>query len=245
MLNTSLVMAVSQVTIFPLAGIITDMQPLLNLTSAQNLDHSLIEKYALSERSLIDNAAMGVFKLSKPFIHGRTLVMVGPGNNGSDGIALASILAAEGFDISVFYLYERGNDENMRRRRELPESVRIVSSAHGFDTVFDALFGFSFKGEADDATRTAVSGCCDAGTVIAVDVPSASLVRADYTVSLMTLKSILYEPLLRKIAPDEEEYAEAVRMLKFLRFFRTIEDDSIIVNNSIIREFIGGSIFVD
>ena len=44
---------------------------------------------------------------------------------------------------------------------------------------------------------------------------------------------------------DEEEYAEAVRMLKFLRFFRTIEDDSIIVNNSIIREFIGGSIFVD
>ena len=53
------------------------------------------------------------------------------------------------------------------------------------------------------------------------------------------------EPLLRKIAPDEEEYAEAVRMLKFLRFFRNIEDDSIIVNNSIIREFIGGSIFVD
>ena len=53
------------------------------------------------------------------------------------------------------------------------------------------------------------------------------------------------EPLLRKIAPDEEEYAEAVRMLKFLRCFRNIEDDSIIVNNSIIREFIGGSIFVD
>ena len=53
------------------------------------------------------------------------------------------------------------------------------------------------------------------------------------------------EPLLRKIAPQEPEYAEAVRMLKFLRFFRTIEDDSIIVNNSIIREFIGGSIFVE
>lgn len=53
------------------------------------------------------------------------------------------------------------------------------------------------------------------------------------------------EPLLKKIMPDEPEYAEAVRMLKFLRFFKTIEDDSIIVNNSIIREFIGGSIFVD
>lgn len=53
------------------------------------------------------------------------------------------------------------------------------------------------------------------------------------------------EPLLRQIDEDEPEYAEASRMLKFLKFFKTIEDDSIIVNNSIIREFIGGSIFVD
>ena len=52
-------------------------------------------------------------------------------------------------------------------------------------------------------------------------------------------------PLLEAIGPDEPEYSEAVRMLEFLRFFRTIEDDSIIVNNSILREFIGGSIFVD
>lgn len=52
------------------------------------------------------------------------------------------------------------------------------------------------------------------------------------------------EPLLKKITREEPEYAEAVRLLKFLQFFETIEDDSIIVNNSIIREFIGGSIFV-
>jgi uridine kinase len=51
-------------------------------------------------------------------------------------------------------------------------------------------------------------------------------------------------PLLEAIKPDEPEYCEAVRMLKFMRFFETIEDDSIIVNNSIIREFIGGSVFV-
>ncbi len=53
------------------------------------------------------------------------------------------------------------------------------------------------------------------------------------------------EPLLEQITPDESEYAEAKRMLDFLRFFKTIEDDSIIINNSIIREFIGGSIFVE
>ena len=51
-------------------------------------------------------------------------------------------------------------------------------------------------------------------------------------------------PLLNDIKFDEEEYAEAQRMLSFLRFFDVAEDDELIVNNSIIREFIGGSILV-
>jgi len=53
------------------------------------------------------------------------------------------------------------------------------------------------------------------------------------------------EPLLSAIKPEEPEYSEAVRMLKFLSFFKIIDDDSIISNTSILREFIGGSVFVD
>ena len=49
------------------------------------------------------------------------------------------------------------------------------------------------------------------------------------------------EPMLKAIGPEEEIYSEAVRLLR-LRYFRTIEDDSVIPNNSILREFIGGSI---
>ena len=52
------------------------------------------------------------------------------------------------------------------------------------------------------------------------------------------------EPLLEEVTADNPAYAEAQRILDFLKFFKTIEDDSVIVNNSIIREFIGGSIFV-
>ena len=52
------------------------------------------------------------------------------------------------------------------------------------------------------------------------------------------------QPLLKEIGMDEPEYPEAQRMSKFLDFFVSIEDDSIIANNSIIREFIGGSIIV-
>jgi uridine kinase len=51
-------------------------------------------------------------------------------------------------------------------------------------------------------------------------------------------------PLLAEIGENEEEYSEAYRLRRFLEFFAVIEDDSAIVNNSILREFIGGSIFL-
>ncbi len=52
------------------------------------------------------------------------------------------------------------------------------------------------------------------------------------------------EPLLNDVRDDEPEYAEAQRLLAFLRFFQAATDDDKIINNSIIKEFIGGSIIV-
>lgn len=52
------------------------------------------------------------------------------------------------------------------------------------------------------------------------------------------------EPILKRINRNEKEYAEAQRMLNFLKYFEPIYDDTIIPNNSIIREFIGGSVIV-
>ena len=52
------------------------------------------------------------------------------------------------------------------------------------------------------------------------------------------------EPLLKEIKREEPEYAEAQRMLGYLNFAAPINDDDLIVNNSIIREFIGGSAIV-
>ena len=49
------------------------------------------------------------------------------------------------------------------------------------------------------------------------------------------------EPLLFKISPDEEEYTEAKRLLKFLNYFLGVSSEGINYN-SILREFIGGSI---
>ena len=53
------------------------------------------------------------------------------------------------------------------------------------------------------------------------------------------------EPLLEEITPYQPEYGEARRLLDFFRFFRTIENEKDVPNNSILREFIGGSVFVE
>ena len=69
------------------------------------------------------------------------------------------------------------------------------------------------------------------------------------TADVMVNSSMIYElpvlklfaaPLLFQIRPDEPEYQEAKRLLKFLDYFLPISPE-LIPKNSIIREFIGGS----
>jgi uridine kinase len=50
------------------------------------------------------------------------------------------------------------------------------------------------------------------------------------------------EPILREVPECEPEYAEAVRLLKFLSYFKTISEKDI-PPTSILREFFGGSSF--
>lgn len=63
--------------------------------------------------------------------------------------------------------------------------------------------------------------------------------------------SIVYElsalkkyalPLLEEITDDNPEYSEARRLISMLQYFDTVEPDWI-PNNSLLREFIGGSIY--
>lgn len=53
------------------------------------------------------------------------------------------------------------------------------------------------------------------------------------------------KPLLQEISRKEKEYSEAKRLLKFLDYFLSIEEDDVIPQTSIIKEFIGGSCFAD
>ncbi len=50
-------------------------------------------------------------------------------------------------------------------------------------------------------------------------------------------------PALREIGDDDPQFLVANRLVKYLKYFRPIEDLSVIPCNSLLREFIGGSCF--
>ncbi|MGN0485220.1 MAG: nucleoside kinase [Lachnospiraceae bacterium] len=58
----------------------------------------------------------------------------------------------------------------------------------------------------------------------------------------LAVLKIYAEPLLFHIQPDCPEYTEAKRLLKFLDYILPVPSDRV-ANNSILREFIGGSCF--
>lgn len=61
---------------------------------------------------------------------------------------------------------------------------------------------------------------------------------------LLYLKQDAY-PLLRKITVESPQYSEAVRLLRFLKYFVNPPEGSVslIPNTSLLREFIGGGVF--
>lgn len=50
-------------------------------------------------------------------------------------------------------------------------------------------------------------------------------------------------PTLKQIKDTDPQYLVANRLIKYLKYFKTIDDESLIPCNSLIREFIGGSCF--
>jgi len=51
------------------------------------------------------------------------------------------------------------------------------------------------------------------------------------------------EPQLKLVLENEKEYMEAARLLKFLSYFKPIDDEEI-PPTSLLREFLGGSSFM-
>lgn len=171
----------------------------MSLEEAKRLDHGAIAEYGLSEEALIDSASSLAYSLVRDELKGkRVLFMIGPGNNGSDGLGMASLAMLDGIDFAVCYPYKDRCSESNRKRRSASFRIAEPISIPDFDIIIDALFGFSFEDRGDPGFSALCQSINSSGKrVISLDVPSGIRIRADRTIAFTTLKDVFYVPSQR------------------------------------------------
>ena len=182
---------------------------MLDCISVENMrlsDALTIEKYVPSLK-LMHRAAMGVFQAAK--WHGRVAIVVGSGNNGGDGFALACILQRENIECAVFTVSQRQSADSAHYAAKAMEmGVSILpftpGCLDGFDMVVDCLLGTGFQGALRENYRTAIKEInASNAQVICVDINSGMngdtgegelIVRSDLTITIGFVKNGLVTP---------------------------------------------------
>ena len=176
---------------------------MLDCISVDNMRQSdalTIEKYVPS-LELMRRAAEGVFRAAR--WHGKVAIVVGSGNNGGDGFALACILRQSDIDCAVFTVSQRLSADSAHYAAQaanlgVPISPFAPSCLDGFDMVVDCLLGTGFQGALRENYRTAIEAINASGAeVISVDINSGMngdtgegelIVRSDLTITIGFIK---------------------------------------------------------
>lgn len=181
-------------------------------TSSQiaEIDKFTIKHEPISEADLIRRVARKIYEWLKPIIKkGQQIcIFAGPGNNGSDAIALATYLAARDYNCKLFLI--KGRDVKSDLRRELLnelyvfgyvevkeiESEEDVPVIPANSLVVEGIFGTGLNRCAEGVFCNVINSINNSGAkVVSIDLPSGlfseenpqpqnnSIIRADYTLT--------------------------------------------------------------
>ena len=178
----------------------------ITVENMRRSDALTIEKYVPS-LELMYRAAMGVFQAAK--WHGKVAIVVGSGNNGGDGFALACILHRKNIECSVFTVSQRLSEDSAyyaEQAKKLGVAIFPFTTGclGGFYMVVDCLLGTGFQGALRENYRTAIEAInASGGEIISVDINSCMngdtgdgelIVHSDLTVTIGFVKNGLVTP---------------------------------------------------
>ena len=195
------------------------------------LEAAAVER-GVSEAELMEHAGLGVAQetwVNMGAVEGRTaIVLVGPGNNGGDGLVAARQLKEWGAEVAVYLLEPRPPDDPLWQAvleaeietlsvPEDPNFEQLADAIKGAHAIIDALLGTGVSRPIDGALKE-ILDCLAAARadrtirphLVAVDVPTGvdpdtgradpAAVRADTTVALGFAKVGLFAMPGRAIA---------------------------------------------
>jgi len=156
----------------------------------------------VSSLELMYRAAFGVFCAAKWF--GGIAVVVGSGNNGGDGFALACILHEHGLDCTVFTVSQRLSVDSAYYAAKAKEanieiSPFVSGCLKGYSMVVDCLLGTGFQGDLRENYHTAIEEINESDAyVVSVDINSGMngdtgmgtlMIQSDLTVTIGYVKT--------------------------------------------------------
>lgn len=151
---------------------------------------------------LMHRAAMGVFKAVR--WHGHTAIVVGSGNNGGDGFALACIMKEYCLSCTVFTVSQKLSPDSayyagMCKEAGIPIYPFKTDCLDGFDFVVDCLLDTGFSGTVRYNYRKAIEAINRSSAyVVSVDINSGMngdngeaelAVNSDITVAIGYVKA--------------------------------------------------------
>lgn len=151
-------------------------------TSEQlKLDKITIRDQNISSLDLMERASELLFQRIDLENVNNVIVIIGPGNNGGDGLVIARLLAENKLDISVVYVNSPldGSEEQKVNFKRLPKNVNTIPYKEGViehlkaDLVIDALFGVGLNRPLQGQYANLVEEVNNRKLkVISIDIPS-------------------------------------------------------------------------
>eukprot|EP01132_Coremiostelium_polycephalum_P000558 gene558-703_t len=159
----------------------------LNQKEALLVDQILMgTKYGFSVDQLMELAGVSIAcSIQKVYPHNRNvLTIVGPGNNGGDGLVCSRHLSLFGYNVDI--LYPKRTDKDLYKNLLLQcegSGVKIIDELPSlevlekrYNLVIDSIFGFSFKGEIRAPFNTIIQTLSKLNgnqtPIVSVDIPS-------------------------------------------------------------------------
>jgi NAD(P)H-hydrate epimerase len=205
------------------------------------IDKYTIDNEPIASIDLMERAARQIFKwLIHHFSKRKVLVLIGPGNNGGDGLVLARLLYKAGWEVRVCLLTvpERLSEDGRANFERLPTEVSVDILANGSEMpviessylIIDALFGSGLNRSLTDLASLLVQHMNQSeATVLSVDIPSGlmgednrsnnmdAVINADYTLTFQF-------PKLAFLLPDGGEKVGQLEILDIGLHPRAIVD---------------------
>ncbi len=197
---------------------------ILTDTQIREADRYTIENEPISSIALMERASNVIAEWICNNIDRYTPLtfLIGKGNNGGDGLAVARILYHAGYNCSIFIPFdeEQLTEECLFNLKRLPIAIKRIdiSDIQEEAILIDALLGTGVKGEIKEPLKDIINKINSlTNQVVSIDLPSGikaefgnnrqQIIKADTTLTLQY-------PKLAMLLPEAGEYCGNIKILK-------------------------------